>query len=108
MTKEILLSKEKVAFLNNLMTMTGEKIYKEYGYKRDETFTCTTSFEDGIEADIKLVICEGDTPYVEGVLFENGNQIVCTEPDFDSILGEYNFEHNGKEYKVIVKESEAI
>ena len=31
MTKEILLSKEKVAFLNNLMTMTGEKIYKEYG-----------------------------------------------------------------------------
>ena len=106
MTKEIILSKEEVTFLNKLMTMTGEEIYEEYGYKRDETFTFTVSFEDEIEADVKLVICEDDTPYIEGVLFENGNQIACTEPDYNSILGEYNFEYNDKEYEVIVKERE--
>ena len=50
-----------------------------------------------------MVICEDDTPYIEAVLFKNGSQIACTEPGFDSILGEYNFKDNNKEYEVVVK-----
>ena len=57
---------------------------------------------NGIEADIKLVICEEEAPYTEGVLFHNGFELTCTEPDC-TYDGEWNFEHNGIEYTVLVE-----
>lgn len=104
MTKKILLNKDTAKLLNELMSMNGDEIYNKYGYKRDETFTYTVPFENGIEVDIKLVICEEDTPYIEGVMFKNGSEVIHTEPDFDSILGEYQFEYNNNNYVVVVEE----
>ena len=57
---------------------------------------------NGIEADIKLVICEEEAPYTEGLLFHNGYELTCTEPDC-TYDGEWSFEHNGIEYTVLVE-----
>lgn len=72
-------------------------------YDEDATIrTFTAHFSDGSEADIKL--CNGNTPWVDSVLFDqNGRQIALCDPG-DSLFGEYVFEVDGTEYMVNVKE----
>lgn len=101
MVQNITISKGEMELINDLLNMPGEEIYQKYGYKRDETITYTAKFSNGIEADIRLVICEEEKPYTEGVLFHNGFELTCTEPD-DTYDGEWYFEHNGIEYIVNV------
>ena len=101
MKQIIKISAEEMELINDLLNLTGEEIYQKYGYKRDETIIHTAKFPNGIEADIKLVICEDEKPYTEGVLFHKGFELTCTEPD-DTYEGEWMFEHNGIEYIVIV------
>ena len=103
MEKKITIKKEEMEYINSLLGMTGKKIYDKYGLHRDESIIYTASFEDGIEVDIKVVICEeAETPYVEGILFKDGREITFTEPA-DSLEGEWNFEVDGEEYTVIVE-----
>ena len=102
MVRTIKISGEEMKLINDLLSLTGNEIYQKYGYKRDETITHTAKFPNGIEADIKLVICEEDTPYTEGVLFHNGFELTHTEPDC-TYDGEWNFEYNGIEYTVLVE-----
>jgi hypothetical protein len=88
--------------------MSGEEIYAKYGLKRDETIVETANFGNSIEMDIKLVICEGeDTPYTEAVLFENGHELYCTDPN-DKYTGEWKLECDGEKYavEIIVSEEE--
>lgn len=100
----IVLPKEELNFMNKLLTLTGEEIYKKYGLKRDETITNTAKFPNGIEADIKLVICDGDNkPYTEGVLFHDGSEVSCTECE-EFYEGEWCFKYNDIEYVVCVME----
>ena len=66
MTETIKITKDEMELINDLLNLTGEEIYQKYGYKRDETITHTAKFPNGIEADIKLVICEDEPPYTEG------------------------------------------
>ena len=102
MIQTIKISNSEMSLINDLLNLTGDKIYQKYGYKRDETITHTAKFPNGIEADIKLVICEDDTPYTEGVLFHNGYELTCTEPDC-TYDGEWNFEYDGTKYTVLVE-----
>ena len=104
MTKNILISKKESDFIATLLTMTGSEIYDKYGLKRDETITHTAVLENGLEADIKLVICEDDKPYTEGVLFLNGSEVCHTDCE-EEYLGEWEFEYEGKDYIVNVLES---
>ncbi len=62
--------------------------------------TFTAIFPNYIEADIKF--CNGDGPYIDAVLFKEGNEVNVLEPS-DSLEGEYPFQHEGKEYMVVVK-----
>ena len=98
------ISRDEIDLINALLNLTGEEIYQKYGYK-NEIITHTAKFPNGIEADIKLVICEDEPPYAEGVLFHNGFELTCTEPD-DTYDREWNFEFNGIEYVVIVEAEE--
>lgn len=50
----------------------------------------TAKFNDVFEADIKL--CNGNTgPYLDCILFENGNECDLIEPQYD-ILGDFPFQ----------------
>lgn len=102
MIKTIKIAKDEMELINDLLNLTGEEIYQKYGYKRDETITHTVKFPNGIEVDIKLVICKDEPPYTEGVLFHNGFELTCTEPDY-TYDGKWNFGFNGIEYVVIVE-----
>lgn len=105
MVQTIKIANAEMQLINNLLNMTGDEIYQKYGYKRDETITHTAKFPNGIEADIKLVICEEGTPYTEGVLFHDGCELICTEPNC-TYDGEWNFEYDGAEYTVLVEKVE--
>ena len=101
MEQTITISKKEMERINELLHMTGDEIYQKYGLKRDETVVHTAVFPNGIEADIKLVICEEEYPYTEGVLFHNGFELTHTDCE-DTYDGEWWFEHNGIEYVVNV------
>ena len=107
MVANIVISKKEMELINDLLNLDGDEIYQKYGFKRDETITHTAKFPNGIEADIKLVICEEESPYTEGVLFHNGFELTRTDCE-DTYDGEWYFEHNGIEYvvNVMVEETE--
>lgn len=105
MVQTIKISREEMNFINNLLNLSGDEIYQKYGYKRDETIVHTARFSNGIEADIKLVICEEESTYTEGVLFHNGYELTRTDPD-DTYAGEWDFEFNGLKYTVLVEVEE--
>ncbi|MBQ6855536.1 MAG: hypothetical protein IJO13_00360 [Lachnospiraceae bacterium] len=104
MLKQVLfISKRDLKYYNDLLTMTGPEIYAKYGLKEDEKYVWGVKFSDSIEADIKLVICRDDKPYTEGVLFENGHEVTCTDC-YDRLDTEYEFNFDGKQYIVKFKE----
>lgn len=86
--------------------LSNEALEIEEGYYEEEEHDAvikmwTARFSDGCEADIKL--CNGDTPYIDSVLFDqNGYQLNVLEIS-DELFGEYVFEANGNQYIVTVK-----
>lgn len=92
-TKTLNISQEKADYIRTLLSLTGNEIYDLYGLKRDETITETVDFGDGVEMDIKLVICEDEeSPYTEAVLFKNGSEITHTDVEYD-FEGEWVLEY---------------
>ncbi len=100
--KEIMITQEDSEFLSELLSMTGEEIYNKYGLKENETIVRTCDFGDGVEVDIKLVVCdENSRPYTEGVAFKNGFQFSYTEPE-DEFAGEWCFEDEEHDVEYVV------
>ncbi len=98
--------RQELEEMENILSIT-EGHHPEYG--SDEVIkTYTAHFPNGMVADIK--VCNGDTPYVDNVLFEptieNGTTYlveVCVPEIAESLEGEYYFNHEGIEYVVDVK-----
>lgn len=104
---EVVLEQEELDFINQLLSMTGDEIYEKYGLKRDETIVYTAVFPDGMQADIKLVICD-EEPYTEAVLFDkNGFQKAYTDPE-DEYTGDWELEYDDVNYIVTVKVKEPV
>lgn len=100
----------EVEQINKLLETEPED--EEECFGEDETWYYTAGFGNGIEADIK--ICgvqyeegESNLPWTEGVLFEDGYEICCTEPS-DGLFGEWEFEADGNTYIVDVVEGHEI
>lgn len=106
MIQTIKISRKEMDLINDLLNLSGDEIYQKYGYKRDETIIHTAKFSSGIEADIKLIICEDESPYTEGVLFQNGHELTCTDPN-DTYNGKWDFEFNEFKYTVLVEVEES-
>ena len=67
--------------------------------------TYTVKFDDYGEGDIQIdvKVCDGDTPFVDVVMFQDGSEISCFEPS-DTLVGEYIFQNVLKDiYEVSVK-----
>lgn len=104
---EITLDQKELDFINELLSMAGDEIYEKYGLKRDETIVHTVVFSDGMQADIKLVICDED-PYTEAVLFDkNGFQKAYTDPE-DEYTGDWELEYDDVNYVITVKVKEPV
>lgn len=104
---EIALEQEKLDFINQLLSMTGDEIYEKHGLKRDETIVHTAVFSDGMQADIKLVICD-EEPYTEAVLFDkNGFQKAYTDPKYE-YTGDWELEYDDVNYVITVKVKEPV
>lgn len=104
---EITLDQKELDFINELLSMAGDEIYEKHGLKRDETIVHTVVFSDGMQADIKLVICD-ENPYTEAVLFDkNGFQKAYTDPG-DEYTGDWELEYDDVNYVVTVKVKEPV
>ena len=65
-----------------------------------DTLTVTAKFDNGYEADIKLVQ-DADSPYLDPVLFdENGFEVTCLQDDSYSLDGTYQFDVDDDTYIV--------
>ena len=68
--------------------------------------TWSVDLGNGYEVDIKVCSSSyGDPLWCEGVLFLHGSECGCTEVS-DNLLGEYWFEHSGKQFVIIVVQAE--
>lgn len=104
---EITLDQKELDFINELLSMAGDEIYEKHGLKRDETIVHTVVFSDGMQADIKLVICD-ENSYTEAVLFDkNGFQKAYTDPG-DEYTGDWELEYDDVNYVVTVKVKEPV
>lgn len=104
---EITLDQKELDFINELLSMAGDEIYEKHGLKRDETIVHTVVFSDGMQVDIKLVICDED-PYTEAVLFDkNGFQKAYTDPKYE-YTGDWELEYDDVNYVVTVKVKEPV
>lgn len=104
---EITLNQKELDFINELLSMAGDEIYEKHGLKRDETIVHTVVFSDGMQADIKLVICD-ENSYTEAVLFDkNGFQKAYTDPG-DEYTGDWELEYGDVNYVVTVKVKEPV
>lgn len=89
--------------IEELLRLTGDEIYQKFGLKRDEVITTTSYFENGMQMDVKLVICEGtDRPYTEAILFDHGSEVACSEVAED-FFGEWSLCCEGYIYKTIIE-----
>lgn len=104
---EITLDQKELDFINELLSMAGDEIYEKHSLKRDETIVHTVVFSDGMQADIKLVICD-ENPYTEAVLFDkNGFQKAYTDPKYE-YTGDWELEYDDVNYVVTVKVKEPV
>lgn len=95
----ILVPSEEIDFLNKILSI--EEGYYEGAGHNDTIATYTAKFSNGYEADIK--VCNGDTPFIDPVLFNsNGYQLQVLDCE-DTLEGEYCFEVDGKEYIVNIE-----
>jgi hypothetical protein len=98
--RSITITKEEAEFAKLILAL---ETFAE-GYDRDGVImTKSADFGNGIEADIKL--CNGDSPYVDAVLFENGSELMALDVG-DEFEGEFVFEIGGKRYVVDVEASD--
>ena len=85
------------------VTATSKLINKflrnEVHQGEDETISKTIVFKDGMEMDVKCcgVKDENEGSWTEAVLFRNGSEVCCSEPDTE-FFGEWRLEYNGNEY----------
>lgn len=63
----------------------------------------TVDFGNGYVVRLNVCSADDDEPlWSEAVLFLNGVECCCTEPDY-SLSGEYWFEYDGKKFTLAVK-----
>lgn len=98
-TQTIKVSSDELKEMNSLLKQTE----RSPDYKDATTIkTYTAKFGNNIEADIKVV--NGDGPYVDPVLFDNGSEVCCLQDPSENLDGEYIFEYKNKTYTVLVQE----
>jgi hypothetical protein len=98
-TTTVFIPKQILTCLNKWLS--GNRAVESSGHN-EILYKVFVEFSDNIEADIKVVNCEGG-PYVDAVLFENNNEVMCLEPSYEQLHGEYIFEFNNVQYIAILK-----
>ena len=94
--RTIELTKEIADSYSKLIGITGEQAYSRYGLKGDEYISESFYFNNGVEAEIKIVIPINEDSYTwtEAILWDkDGKYLGCTEPCED-FFGEWYLEDN--------------
>lgn len=97
MVKQVMkVSRSEYDFCSKVLAYKG--FYPNY--KATHIFrTYTTDLGDGIEVDINVV--NGDTPYVDAVLYDHGVEMLTLDPVHE-LLGDYTFDHFDEKYVIHV------
>lgn len=72
------ITREDIDFINNVLDMSADDIYRTFGLKRDEKLSYTAAFSNGYQMDINVVFCDDSSPYVDLVLYDkDGHELAC-------------------------------
>lgn len=91
MNKELKLSASTLSTFNNAC----EQVVQEFSEMRDgsNVFDHEVKFGDGKVMAIQVITCRDDTCYTQGVLFDEGHELACTDPQYaltgDFTVGDY-------------------
>lgn len=101
----ITINKTEAATINNYLTVEPEGWSDCLG--EDETISYSAEFPNDVEIEVKCCGVdykegESNLAWTEAVLFVNGCEEECTDPD-DEYLGEWSFEYEGNTYTVYVE-----
>ena len=97
-SSEIILTKSENEIIDGYLCASCEEEYQG----EDDTISKTAIFPNGFEMDIKCCGSDDGPSWTEAVLFENGHERCCSEPDYE-ILGEWILECDGISYHVFVR-----
>ena len=98
--KKLLIEKEEADLYQEILDI---KQGSYPGAGPDSTIqTYTVDFGMGFELDIK--ICNGESPYIDIVLFKARKEVVYSPKISNSLLAHYKVEHNGFEFIAILEE----
>lgn len=103
--KTIFVSAKKAKVINRYLH--EEPTTEDECLGEDYVYTCTVKFNNSVEMDIKccgVQFREGESnlAWAEAVLFENGSEACCTEPEAE-FFGEWVLEYDGDKYIVFVE-----
>ena len=84
------------------LILDGKGNWEEDWYE-DRVESYTVKFENGYEADLKVVGCQEDSPYAECVLFDaEGYEAGLSDPEFE-FSGDWDvYDYDGNQYIVHV------
>lgn len=93
-----------ITYVNEIMSGDREDHTKD----GETIMSFTGRFADGHEADLKVVACGDDLPYLDAVLFDDGgHEVAVMEPGFDAIAEQYTWAVGDDTY-VLKIEPEAL
>lgn len=90
----IKISKQELDTVNSYFKMTAEELFDKYNLYFGDSVVYSAKFEDEFEAEIRIVICYEDSPYIEPVLYDDsGSELIIFNKTQDGPLkSEYHFE----------------
>lgn len=100
--RQIIVLSDEAAEINRLLEKEPESESDCFS----DTISYTAQFDNGIEMDIKICGVDyeeggSNKPYAEAVLFKNGCELCCSEPD-DEFFQNWELEYEGVRYIVKV------
>lgn len=92
--KEIILTTKEDNYYNKILN--SKELMGE-----DDTISLKADFGNGFEMDVKICGTKKDYPWTEAVLFFNGSEVCCTEPETE-IMGEWTLECSGNIFTTVI------
>lgn len=90
----IKMSKRELDTVNSYFKMTAEELRDKYDLQYGDSLVYSAKFEDEFEAEIRIVMCHEDSPYIEPVLYDDSGSelLIVNKPQDGPLKSEYHFE----------------
>lgn len=91
----------EISMICSLCRMTGGESYEKYGLQGDEEVSKTVTFENGVEARVRVVVADDEdgANYADCMFFGNDGELVFQSDAEDDFFGDgtFNWENDDED-----------